>query len=86
MCIDGFLSLSSTEILHRSGILVLTMNSFVVKVCILAYPDIYILILLNNVISIWISALDRSNALTILLNYFSNACNSPLVTFDLDPV
>lgn len=86
MCINGFLSLSSTEILHRSGILVLTMNSFLVKVCILLHPDLSILISLSNIIFIWISNLDRSN---VLLSYgiiLLMLANFESVAFDLDPV
>lgn len=62
MCIDGYLSLCSTEMLYRTGILVFFIILVLVEVCILSHHHIYILMHLNNVISF----LDRSNALIVL--------------------
>lgn len=78
MCINGFLSLSSVEILHRNSILVFTINSLFggsmhfVMLCHLH---------LNNVIS----SLDRSKVLTVLLNFFFffYACNFFKFSFNL---
>lgn len=82
MCLDGFLSFCSTEMLYRTGILVFFIILVLVEVCILSHHHIYILMHLNNVISF----LDRSNALIVLLNCFSNTSNFSSIYVGLDPV